>query len=63
MTGTMTELDNLWAAADDALAKASALPWGPERIEALKLAGRLRNEAANVEVSAGSFRKISSEKR
>lgn len=59
----MAELDDLWTVADQALAKAVALPWGPERIEALKTAGHLRNEAAVAEISKGSFRKISSDKR
>ena len=45
----MVELDRLWSIADEALAKACVLPWGPERIDALKAAARLRNEAANKE--------------
>jgi len=59
----MVELDPLWSMANEALAKACALPWGPERIEALKAAGRLRNEAANTEIEMGEFRKVVSEKR
>jgi hypothetical protein len=57
------ELDCLWSIAEEALATARALPWGPERIDALKTAGRLRNDAANKEVEAGEFRQITSEKR
>jgi len=52
----MVELDPLWSMANEALAKACALPWGPERIEALKAAGRLRNEAANKAVGTVEFR-------
>ena len=59
----MVELDRLWSIADEALAKACALPWGPERIDALKEAARLRNEAANTEIETGLFRKVVSEKR
>ena len=57
----MVELDRLWSIADEALAKARALPWGPERIDALKAAALLRNEAANNEVETGEFRKDMSE--
>ena len=53
----MMELDRLWSIADEALAKACALPWGPERIDALKEAARLRNEAANKEAESGEWRK------
>jgi len=59
----MVDLDRLWSIADEALAKASALPWGPERIDALKAAARLRNEAVNKEIETGEFRKVVSEKR
>ena len=53
----LVELDRLWSIADEALAKARALPWGPERIDALKAAARLRNEAASDEIETGEFRK------
>src|SRR4029078_1736819 len=33
--GVVEQLDQLRTIADEALAKACALPWGPERIEAL----------------------------
>ena len=59
----MVELDRLWSIADEALAKARALPWGPERIDALKEAARLRNEAANMQMETGEFRSVVSEKR
>ena len=59
----MVDLDRLWSIADEALAKASALPWGPERIDALKAAARLRNEAVNKEIETGDFRKVASDKR
>ena len=59
----MGELDRLWSIADEALAKARALPWGPERIDALKEAARLRNEAANMQMETGEFRNVVSEKR
>jgi len=42
----MAEIDDLWEIAETALAKARAMPWGPERIEALKNAGILRSRAA-----------------
>jgi hypothetical protein len=45
------------AKADAALAEARAMPWGPARIEALKQAGLLRNEAAKKEIAFGQFRK------
>jgi hypothetical protein len=53
----MTELDELWAKAEAALAEACAMPWGPQRIEALKQAGLIRNEAAKKEIALGQFRK------
>ena len=53
----MSEQDNLWAAAEGLLAKATALPWGPTRIEALKEAGRLRNEAVKTVIAKGDYRK------
>ena len=59
----MVDLDRLWSIADEALAQASALPWGPERIDALKAAARLRNEAANMQMETGEFRNVVSEKR
>ena len=59
----MVELDRLWSIADEALAKARTLPWGPERIDALKEAARLRNEAANMQMETGEFRNVVSEKR
>jgi hypothetical protein len=37
-------------AAEAALAKAQAMPWGPERLEALRDAGALRNAAINKEL-------------
>jgi hypothetical protein len=55
------ELDQLWSIADETLAKACALPWGPERIDALKAAGRLRNEAANKVVETAEFRQLAAE--
>jgi hypothetical protein len=54
----MAEIDELWAKANAALAEARAMPRGPERIEALKKAGLLRNEAAEKEIALGLFRKI-----
>jgi len=42
----MAEIDDLWEIAETALAEARAMPWGPERIEALKNAGILRLRAA-----------------
>ena len=59
----MVEVDHLWSKADKALAKACALPWGPQRIDALKAAARLRNEAASKEIKTGEFRKDISEIR
>jgi hypothetical protein len=41
----MAEIDDLWEMAEAALAEARTLPWGPERIEALKN-GILRSRAA-----------------
>ena len=63
MEVVMAELDRLWSIADEALANACALPWGPERIDALKAAARLRNEAANKEAETGQWRKEPSKKR
>jgi len=34
------------------------MPWGPARIEALKQAGLLRNEAAKKEIASVSSKKI-----
>jgi hypothetical protein len=52
--------DKLWMAADEALAKARALPWGEKRFGALKKASRLRNNAVNAELSVGgTFQKRS----
>lgn len=45
-------LDEDWQKAQAALAEAQAMPGGPARIAALKLAGRLRFEAAAKVVSA-----------
>lgn len=39
-------------AAEAALAKAQAMPWGPERLKALKDAGALRNAAIELELKA-----------
>jgi hypothetical protein len=46
----MTKLDDLWRVANAAFIAARALPPGPKRIEALKEAGLLRNEAARQEI-------------
>jgi hypothetical protein len=59
----MVDLDQLWSKADEALSQACALPWGPERIDALKAAARLRNEAANKEVETGVWRTDTPKKR
>jgi hypothetical protein len=44
-TGIPSEVQEQWQAADAALSAAQKLPGGPERIEALRKAGRLRFEA------------------
>jgi hypothetical protein len=41
-------------AAEAALAKAQTIPWGPERIKALREAGLLRNAAIEMELKAAS---------
>lgn len=41
----MYEEDEDWRAAEEALEKARKLPGGPERIEALRHAGKLRFDA------------------
>jgi hypothetical protein len=51
------KLKDLWAAANEALMKAKSLPWGPERIEALRAAGLLRNRAARAEIAQGQTNK------
>jgi hypothetical protein len=52
----MAEIDDLWEAAEAALAKARAMPWGPKRIEALKNAGILRLRAAEKQAAMDSQR-------
>ncbi|MDP1585067.1 MAG: hypothetical protein Q8M18_16725 [Bradyrhizobium sp.] len=47
----MGEIDDLWDHAETALAEARAMPWGPERIEALKNAGILRLRAAEKQLA------------
>lgn len=47
----MTDIDELRQKAEIALAEACAMPWGPERIEALKVAGLLRNDAAKKQLA------------
>jgi len=51
----MSEIEELWAKADSALAEAVEMPWGPKKIEALKKAGLLRNKAAQKEIALGQF--------
>ena len=41
-------------AAEAALAKAQAMPWGPERLKALQEAGLIRNAAIQLELKAAS---------
>jgi hypothetical protein len=43
-------------AAEAALAKAKAMPWGPERLKALQEAGALRNAAIELELKAHTAR-------
>jgi hypothetical protein len=43
-------------AAEAALAKALAMPWGPERLKALQEAGLLRNAAIDLELKAAARR-------
>jgi hypothetical protein len=43
-------------AAEAALAEAQAMPWGPERLKALREVGLLRNAAINQELKAASPR-------
>ena len=54
----MAEIDEYWEIAEAALAEARAMPWGPERLIALKKVGLLRNEAALKDIALGQFRKI-----
>jgi hypothetical protein len=41
------DLHAAWEEASKALEEARQMPWGPERMKALKRAGRLRYEASN----------------
>ena len=43
-------------AAEAALAKALAMPWGPERLKALQEAGLLRNAAIDKELRGAASR-------
>ena len=43
-------------AAEAALAKAQAMPWGPERLKALQEAGLLRNAAIDQELRGAAPR-------
>ena len=52
----MAEIDDLWEAAEAALAKARAMPWGPKRIESLKNAGILRSRVAEKQAILDSQR-------
>jgi hypothetical protein len=54
----MARIDKLWETAEAALAQANTMPWGPERLEALRKAALLRNNAVLVEIELGQFRKI-----
>ena len=47
----MAEIGELWEIAEAALAEARAMPWGPERIEALRKAGLLRHRAADAQAA------------
>jgi hypothetical protein len=53
----MTDVDELRRKAEIALAEACAMPWGPERIEALRVAGSLRNDAANRRIALDGIQK------
>ncbi len=47
----MDALKKMWLEADEALAKARSLSLGPTRMEGLKEASRLRNEAVKAELA------------
>jgi hypothetical protein len=46
------DIDEKWANAEAALAAAQAMPSGPEKIEALERAGRMRFAAAEKRIAA-----------
>lgn len=51
---TSAEVEEAWQNAEAALKSAREIPGGPERIEALKQAGRLRLQADNLRHAAWS---------